>query len=70
MSRTGARAKPAHVRVLSPLQRHCPGCGGVMRIRYENRRTLVMLEGAVRLRLKALALRGGGLRLPLACLPA
>ena len=52
MSRTGARAKPAHERVLWPLRRHCPGCGGVMRIRYENRRTLVRLDGAVRLRLK------------------
>ena len=52
MSRTGARAKPAQEQVLRPLRRHCPGCGGVMRIRYENRRTLVRLDGAVGLRLK------------------
>ena len=30
----------------------CVSCGGVARIRYENRRTLVMLSGPVRLRLK------------------
>src|SRR4029079_2133028 len=30
----------------------CPACGGAMRIRYENRRTLVTLSGTVRVRLK------------------
>jgi hypothetical protein len=52
MSRTVARAEPARERILRPLRRRCPGCGGLMRIRYENRRTLVRLDGAVRLRLK------------------
>ena len=52
MSRTVARERPARERVLRPLRRRCPGCGGLMRIRYENRRTLIRLDGAVRLRLK------------------
>jgi len=38
--------------VLVPRRRLCPACGGRMRIRYENQRTLVTLKGAVRLRLK------------------
>ncbi len=52
MSRTSARPKPVRERVLVPQRRLCPSCGGVARIRYENRRTLVMLSGPVRLRLK------------------
>jgi hypothetical protein len=52
MARTAARARPGQERVLTPRLRHCPACGGFMRIRYENQRTLVMLAGAVRLRLK------------------
>jgi hypothetical protein len=41
---TGSRAGAA--------RRLCPACGGGMRIRYENRRTLATLAGTVRLRLK------------------
>jgi hypothetical protein len=38
--------------MLVPVRRLCPACGTSMRIRYENRRTLVTLAGTVRLRLK------------------
>ncbi len=51
MARTQARA-PDRERVLRPARRLCPACGGAMRIRYENRRTLVTLSGIERLRLK------------------
>jgi hypothetical protein len=52
MARRLARARAEWERVLRPLRRVCPGCRQPMRIRYENRRTLVTLSGAVRLRLK------------------
>src|ERR687884_1068160 len=52
MARLSARARPDRERVLRPAQQLCPGCGGHMRLRYENRRTLVLLSGAVRLRLQ------------------
>ena len=52
MARTPARKPPDRERVLRPARQLCPGCGGQMRLRYENRRTLVPLTGAVRLRLK------------------
>ena len=52
MGRVSARARPERERVLVPTRQHCPGCGGHMRLRYENRRTLVTLSGAVRLRLR------------------
>ena len=51
MSRTQARI-PDHERILTPVRRLCPACSRPMRIRYENRRTLVTLTGTVRLRLK------------------
>lgn len=38
--------------MLAPVRQRCPGCGGHMRLRYENRRNLVTLSGAVRLRLR------------------
>src|SRR3954466_7961375 len=52
MARLLARARPDRERVLHPARQLCPGCGGHMRLRYENRRTLVLLPGAVRLRLQ------------------
>ena len=52
MGRLSARPQPSRERVLVPARRVCALCGGVARIRYENRRTLVMLSGPVRLRLK------------------
>ena len=52
MARTSARMRPERERVLVPARRACPGCGGHMRLRYENRRTLVTLSGAVRLCLR------------------
>jgi Transposase, Mutator family len=52
MARTSARVRPDRERVLRPARQLCPVCGSRMRIRYENRRTLVTLTGAVRLRLK------------------
>jgi hypothetical protein len=51
MARTQART-PDRERVLRPARRFCPACGGGMRIRYENRRTLATLAGTMRLRLK------------------
>jgi hypothetical protein len=52
MTRTSARQPPDHERVLRPARRLCPDCRALMRLRYENRRTLVTLTGSVRLRLK------------------
>src|SRR5215211_1368919 len=52
MARLAARARPERERVLVPARQACPGCGGHMRLRYETRRTLVTLSGAVRLRLR------------------
>jgi hypothetical protein len=52
MTRTSGRLPPDRERVLRPACRLCPACGWPMRIRYENRRTLVTLTGSVRLRLK------------------
>src|SRR5947208_4229247 len=51
MSRTLVRI-PDRERMLVPVRRLCPACGQPMRIRYENRRTLVTLSGTVRVRLK------------------
>src|SRR5829696_5569981 len=50
MARVSGRRRPE--RVLVPVRQDCPGCGGHMRLRYENRRHLVTLSGAVRLRLR------------------
>src|SRR5215217_7991462 len=52
MARVSARPRPERERVLVPARQACPGCGGHLRLRYENRRTLVTLSGAVRLRLR------------------
>jgi hypothetical protein len=52
MARLSARRRPERERVLAPIRQDCPGCGGHMRLRYENRRTLATLSGAVRLRLR------------------
>src|SRR3954468_16021086 len=51
MARCQART-PDRERVVRPLRRLCPACGGAMRIRYENRRTLVTLSGTVRMHRK------------------
>ncbi len=52
MARRQARPRPEQERTLVGTQRECPACGKLMRIRYENRRTVVTLNGPVRLRLK------------------
>src|SRR3954451_10247229 len=52
MARGSAGRRPERERVLVPVRQDCPECGGPMHLRYENRRHLVMLSGAVRLRLK------------------
>ena len=52
MSRTTARARPEREEVMAPERQTCPGCGAFMPLRYDNHRTVVMLSGAVRLRLK------------------
>jgi hypothetical protein len=38
--------------VLQPVRRACPACGGRLRCRYDNHRTVVTLNGPVRLHLK------------------
>ena len=48
MTRTSGRQPPDRERVLRPACRLCPACGSLMRIRYENHRTLVTLTGSVR----------------------
>jgi hypothetical protein len=52
MARMSARMRPERERVLVPARQHCLDCGGHMRLRYENRRTLATLAGPVRLRLR------------------
>src|SRR5215218_11063926 len=52
MARVSARPRPERERVLVPARERCPGYGGHMRLRYENRRHLVTLSGTVRLRLR------------------
>src|SRR3712207_9276339 len=52
MARVSGRRRPERERVLVPARQDCPGCRGHMRLRYENRRNLVTLSGAVRLRLR------------------
>jgi hypothetical protein len=52
MGRVSARPRPERERVLTPTRQACPGCGGHMRLRYENHRTLVTLSGPVKLRLR------------------
>src|SRR4051794_41534896 len=52
MARVSTRRRPERERVLVPVRQDCPGGGGARRLRYEDRRHLVMLSGAVRLRLK------------------
>ena len=52
MGRMLARPRPERERVLLPTRQACPGCGGHLRLRYENRRNLVTLSGPVRLRLR------------------
>jgi hypothetical protein len=52
MARVSARRRPERERVLTPVRQDCPGCGGHMRLRYDNHRNLVTLSGPVRLRLR------------------
>ena len=52
MARRVCRVRDGTDRVLMPDCRDCPECGSRMRIRYENRRTVLMLSGFERLRLK------------------
>ena len=52
MARTSIRERPDREEVLWPVQTACPACGRLMRLRYDNCRTLVTLSGPVRLRLK------------------
>jgi hypothetical protein len=52
MARTLHRERPDQETVLWPIQQACPVCGVPMRVRYENRRTVVTLSGTQRLCLK------------------
>jgi hypothetical protein len=47
MVRRSARPSADRERVLRPLRRYCPACGRLMRIRYENSRTVTALDGLV-----------------------
>src|SRR3954447_6331388 len=49
MARISQRERPDRETVLWPIQKDCPACGFPMRIRYENRRTVVTLSGTRRL---------------------
>jgi hypothetical protein len=60
MARVSARRRPERERVLTPVRQDCPGCGGHMRLRYDNRRNLVTLSGPVRLRLRIRRCEGPG----------
>jgi hypothetical protein len=52
MARRQARPRPERERTLVGVRRSCPSCGGRMRTRYTNRRTVTTLTGPVRLHLK------------------
>src|SRR3954452_994101 len=52
MARVSARRQPERERVLVPSRQDCPGCGGHLRLRYENRRHVVTLSGGGRLRVR------------------
>src|SRR4051812_22534803 len=52
MAGTSPRERPDQETVLWPIRKDCPACGMPMRVRYENRRTVVTLSGTQRLCLK------------------
>ena len=52
MTRTSHRERPDQETVLWPIRKECSACGLPMRVRYENRRTVVTLSGTQRLCLK------------------
>jgi hypothetical protein len=52
MARTAPRARPDREQVLETVHAHCPACGGRLRYRYDNRRTVTTLGGLIRLRLR------------------
>jgi len=52
MARKAARPRAGTEKELQPLRERCPECGRRMWADYENFRTITMLDGAVRLRLK------------------
>src|SRR6201985_591267 len=52
MARTSRRERPDQETVRWPIRTACPACGIPMRVRYENRRTVVTLSGTQRLCLK------------------
>ena len=60
MARTSPRERPDQETVLWPIQKDCPACGLPMRVRYENRRTVVTVSGAQRLCLKIRRCEQGG----------
>ena len=52
MARTAPRPPPDREQVLKTVHQRCPACGGRLRYRYDNRRTVTTLTGLVRLRLQ------------------
>ena len=52
MARTTPRPPPDREQVLKTVHQRCPGCGGRLRYRYDNRHTVTTLTGLVRLRLQ------------------
>src|SRR4029079_18489796 len=52
MARTAPRARPDREQVLETVPAHGRACGGRLRYRYNNRRTVTTLTGLVRLHLR------------------
>ena len=52
MARTAPRPQPDREEVLETAHRYCPGCGGRLRYRYDNRHTVTTLTSLVRLHLR------------------
>lgn len=52
MARRNARPKPTQEQFLEPVRTECPTCGQAMWADYSNHRTVVTLDGLVRLHLK------------------
>jgi mutator family transposase len=60
MKRRIARPEPAREIELTTVTRRCPGCGGPLWAAYKNRRTLVTLDGVVRLAVQVRRCRDRG----------
>jgi len=52
MARAAPRPRPDREQLLETAHQYCPACGGRLRYRYNNRRTVTTLTGLVRLHLR------------------